>query len=213
MSASSGIVYLLDDEPDLVKALSRLLRARGFDVRAFTSVTAFLEAYRPESAACLVLDVAMPELDGLELQNLLRQRGLALPIVFLTGHGDIPMSVRAIKAGASDFLTKPADAAQLIPAVRAALQTAHTRHQTLGETRVWESRLASLTPREREILQHVVAGRLNKQIAADLGTGEQNVKQHRAHIMSKMGVESLAELVRAVERFDLGHGRAGIVDR
>jgi FixJ family two-component response regulator len=202
-----GTVYLLDDEPEMVKALTRLLRAKRFEVRGFTSVGEFLEAFRPEDNACLVLDVAMPELDGLELQRRLTHQGILIPIIFLTGHGDIPMSVRAIKAGATDFLTKPVDAAALVQAVRTALQTAATRRQETAETAVLTARLATLTPREREVMEHVVVGQLNKQIAGDLGTGEQNIKLHRAHIMEKMGVESLADLVRAAEQ--LGVGKQG----
>ncbi|MCE9612875.1 MAG: response regulator [Lentisphaerae bacterium] len=202
-----GTVFLLDDEPEMVKALTRLLRANQFEVRGFTSVRAFLEACQPQELACLVLDVAMPELDGLELQQRLTHRGMAIPIIFLTGHGDIPMSVRAIKAGATDFLTKPVDGAELLRAVRAALQTAHTRHEARAGIAALAARLATLTPREREVMEHVVAGRLNKQIAADLGTGEQNIKLHRAHLMQKMAVASLADLVRAAER--LGVGRSG----
>jgi FixJ family two-component response regulator len=159
----------------------------------------------------LVLDVAMPELDGLELQRRLTHQGILIPIIFLTGQGDIPMSVRAIKAGATDFLTKPVDAAALVQAVRNAQQMAETRRQTIAETAVLATRLASLTLREREVIEHVVAGQLNKQIAADLGTGEQNIKLHRAHIMRKMGVKSLADLVRAAER--LGMGKSAISDR
>ena len=204
MSTLSGIVYVLDDEPEMVKALTRLLRARRFEVRGFTSVRTFLETCRPEDTACLVLDVAMPELDGLELQRRLTHQGIPIPIIFLTGHGDIPMSVRAIKAGATDFLTKPVDAAALVQAVRAALRGAETRRQTIAETAALAARLASLTPREREVMEHVVAGQLNKQIAYDLGTGEQNIKLHRAHIMQKMGVESLADLVRAAGRLGIG---------
>ncbi len=204
MSTPGGIVYVLDDEPELVKALTRLLRARRFEVLGFTSVRAFLEACRPENPACLVLDVAMPELDGLELQRRLTHQGILIPIIFLTGHGDIPMSVRAIKAGATDFLTKPVDAAVLVQAVRAALQVAETRRQTIADTAALAARLASLTPRQREVMTHIVAGKLNKQIAFDLGTGEQNIKLHRAHIMRKMGVESLADLVRAAERLGIG---------
>jgi FixJ family two-component response regulator len=208
-----GTVYVLDDEPEMVKALTRLLRAKHFDVRGFTSVRAFLEAHRPEDTACLVLDVAMPGLDGLELQRHLTSQGIVIPIIFLTGHGDIPMSVRAIKAGATDFLTKPVDAAALMQAVRAALRMAASRRQRIAETAALAARLASLTPREREVMEHVVAGQLNKQIAADLGTGEQNIKLHRAHIMRKMGVESLADLVRAAERVGVGKGGAVISDR
>ncbi|MEI8040256.1 MAG: response regulator [Verrucomicrobiota bacterium] len=204
-------VYILDDEPEMVKALTRLLRAKRFEVRGFTSVRAFLETCSPPEAACLVLDVAMPELDGLELQRRLTHQGILLPIIFLTGHGDIPMSVRAIKAGATDFLTKPVDAAALVQAVRNAQQMGETRRQTIAETAVLATRLASLTAREREVMEHVVAGQLNKQIASDLGTGEQNIKLHRAHIMRKMGVKSLADLVRAAER--LGMGKSVISDR
>ena len=200
MSTGENIVYLLDDEPEMVKALTRLLRAKRFEVRGFTSVRAFLDAYRPEPSACLVLDVAMPELDGLELQRRLTDQGIVLPVIFLTGHGDIPMSVRAMKAGAADFLAKPVDAAALIRAVRSALKTAQARRQRIMEAAELANRLATLTPREREVMEHVVAGKLTKQIAADLGTGEQNIKLHRAHIMKKMGVRSLADLVRAAER-------------
>ena len=204
MSTSGGIIYVLDDEPEMVKALTRLLRAKRFEVRGFTSVRAFLEACRPEAPACLVLDVAMPELDGLDLQRRLKHQGILIPIIFLTGHGDIPMSVRAIKGGAADFLTKPVDAAALVRAVGAALQLAETRRQTIAETAALAARLATLTPRERQVMEHVVAGQLNKQTAADLGTGEPNIKLHRAHIMKKMGVQSLADLVRAAERLGLG---------
>ena len=150
------------------------------------------------------MDVAMPELDGLELQRRLTHHGILIPIVFLTGHGDIPMSVCAIKAGAADFLTKPVEDATLVRAVRAALRLAATRWQTIAQSVALAGRLARLTPREREVMEHVVAGQLNKQIAADLGTGEKNIKFHRAHIMRKMGVESLAALVRAAERLGIG---------
>ncbi len=204
MSTPDGVVYVLDDEPEMVKALMRLLRARRFETLGFTSVSAFLETCRPGNNACLVLDVSMPELDGLELQRRLTHQGILIPIIFLTGHGDIPMSVRAIKAGATEFLTKPVDAAALVQAVRAALQMAETRRQAAAETAALAARLASLTPRQREVMKHVVAGQLNKQIAFDLGTGEQNIKLHRAQIMRKMGVDSLADLVRVAERLGIG---------
>ena len=204
MSTPHGIVYVLDDEPEMVKALTRLLRARRFEVRGYTSVHDFLKSCRPEDTSCLVLDVAMPELDGLQLQQRLTRQGIIIPIIFLTGHGDIPTSVRAIKAGATDFLTKPVDAALLVGAVRAALQIAESRRQAATEAEAWKARLASLTPRQREVMEHIVAGQLNKQIAFDLGTGEQNIKLHRAQIMRKMGVDSLAELVRIAERLGIG---------
>jgi FixJ family two-component response regulator len=204
VSITQGTVYLLDDEPGMLKALTRLLKAEGLNVCAFTSAKAFLESYRPEELGCLVLDVAMPELNGLELQQRLAQAGLLLPIVFLTGHGDIPMSVQAIKAGASDFLTKPVKDTDLLHAVRAALQRAAAQRDLISETATLRQRYASLTPRECEVMEHVVAGRLNKQIAADLGTGEHTIKVHRARVMEKMGIESLADLVRAAERLGLG---------
>ena len=206
MPPSLSTVYLVDDEPGMIKALARLLRAEKFEVRGFTSASAFLEAYRPEQTACLVLDVAMPELNGLELQQRLTHQGILIPIIFLTGQGDIPMSVRAIKAGATDFLTKPVDAAALVRAVRSALQMAGAQRQTILETAALAARLATLTPREREVMEHVVAGRLNKQIASELGTGEQTVKVHRGRAMEKMGVETLADLVRAAEKLGIGKG-------
>jgi FixJ family two-component response regulator len=204
MKATRGTVFLLDDEPGMVKALTRLLTAEGLAVRGFTSAKTFLESYRADELGCLVLDVAMPELNGLELQERLTHGGILLPIVFLTGHGDIPMSVQAVKAGAVDFLTKPANDADLLRAVRAALQRAAERREVATEMAVLRQRYASLTPREREVMAHVVAGQLNKQIAGDLGTGEQTIKVHRARVMEKMAVDSLADLVRAGERLGLG---------
>ena len=197
-------VFLVDDEPGMLKALTRLLTAEGFTVRGFPLARTFLESYRAEELSCLVLDVAMPELNGLDLQERLSHAGILLPIVFLTGHGDIPMSVQAIKAGAVDFLTKPVNDADLLRAVRVALQRAAEQRERASEMAKLRERLASLTPREREVMGHVVAGQLNKQIAGDLGTGEHTIKVHRARVMEKMGVESLADLVRAAERLGLG---------
>jgi FixJ family two-component response regulator len=204
VSATGGTVFLVDDEPGMLKALTRLLEAEGFAVRAFTSAKTFLESYHAEALGCVVLDVAMPELDGLELQQRLTQSGVLLPIVFLTGHGDIPMSVRAVKAGALDFLTKPVKDADLLRAVRAALQRAAEQRELIRETALLHQRYSGLTPREREVMAHVVAGELNKQVADALGIGEHTVKVHRSHIMEKMGVPSLADLVRAAERLGLG---------
>jgi FixJ family two-component response regulator len=204
MSTSNGVVYVLDDEPEMVTALARLLRGRDFEVRAFTSVRAFLEVFDPRDTACLVLDVTMPELGGLDLQKQLTHQGVLAPIVFLTAHGNVPMSVRAIKAGATDFLLKPVDAEALIPAVESALKIAKNRGEAIREQDALTARLATLSAREHEVMACVVAGLLNKQIAAKLGTGEQNIKLHRAHIMAKMGVASLAALVRVAERLDIG---------
>ena len=213
MTTPGGIVYLLDDEPEMVKALSRLLQSKQFEVRGFSSVRPFLEAYEPKDTACLVLDVAMPELTGLELQQHLTQSGILIPIIFLTGHGDIPMSVRAIKAGATDFLTKPVDADALLRAVRVALKAAQTRHQAIVEIAALATRLATLTPREREVMDRVVAGALNKQIAADLGIVEQTVKVHRGQVMAKMKVQSVAELVQAAARLRAGQSSSAPAGR
>jgi FixJ family two-component response regulator len=204
MNATRETVFLLDDERGMVKALTRLLTAEGFTVRGFTSAKTFLESYRADEVSCLVLDVAMPELNGLELQERLTHGGVLLPIVFLTGHGDIPMSVQAVKAGAVDFLTKPVNDADLLRAVRAALRRAAEQRDVVTEMAVLRQRYTGLTPREREVMAHVVAGQLNKQIAGDLGTGEQTIKVHRARVMEKMAVGSLADLVRAGERLGLG---------
>ena len=209
MSQESKIVYVVDDEAGMRKALTRLLRSEGFDVRAFPSARDFFAAYRMDETACLVLDVAMPELDGMELQRRLTHAGVLLPIVFLTGKGDIPMSVQAIKAGAVDFLTKPVNDADLLRAVGAALQQAASRKAMHATTATLTAHYASLTPREREVMAHVVAGKLNKQIAADLGTSEQTIKVHRGRVMEKMGVESLADLVRAAERLEIGKQGSG----
>lgn len=204
MSPKPATIYIVDDEPGMRKALCRLLRAEGFDARAFASPHEFLAGYDAEVTACLLLDVAMPELGGMEFQQLLAQRGLQIPIVFLTAHGDIPMSVRAVKAGATDFLTKPVNDADLLRAVRAALETAAKQAAEQSVQKALASRHATLTPREREVMALVVTGMLNKQIAAHLGTGEQNIKIHRSRVMEKMGVTSLADLVRAAERLERG---------
>jgi len=204
MALSTPTVFLLDDEPGMLKALTRLLEAEGFTVRAFTSAKSFLESYQPEALSCLVLDVAMPELDGLELQQRLTRAGILLPIVFLTGHGDIPMSVQAIKAGALDFLTKPVKDVDLLRAVRVALQRAAEQRESIAEAALLRQRYSSLTARERAVMVHVVAGELNKQVAYALGIGEHTVKVHRSRVMEKMGVQSLADLVRVAERLGLG---------
>jgi FixJ family two-component response regulator len=187
----------------MLKALERLLKAEGFTVRAFTSAKAFLQSYQPEVPSCLVLDVEMPELNGMELQQRLTSTENQLPIIFLTGHGDIPMGVKAIKAGALDFLTKPVNDTDLLRAVRAALRHAAEQRELTLETASLRQRYSSLTPREREVMMHVVAGKLNKQTAAELGIGERTIKAHRAQVMEKMGVKSVADLVRAVERLGL----------
>ena len=204
MTMGAEIVYIVDDEAGMRKALCRLLRAEGFDARPFATPREFLAGYDAEKASCLILDVAMPETDGMEFQQQLTQRGLLLPIVFLTAHGDIPMSVRAVKAGASDFLTKPVNDADLLRAVRSALKLAAKRKAENSTRNELAARHATLTPRESEVMALVVTGMLNKQIAAQLGTGEQNIKIHRGRMMEKMDVRSLADLVRVAERLGIG---------
>jgi len=200
---SGSIVFLVDDEPGMLKALGRLLLAEGFDVQAYRSAEEFLRAHQATEAGCLVLDIAMPGIDGLELQQRLTLNGSRMSIVFLTGHGDIPMSVRAIKAGAIDFLTKPVNDAQLLTAIRSALSNAEEQNKMIPGTAVLRERLDRLTRRERQVLDHVIAGKTNKRIANELFTGEQNIKVHRRRVMDKMCAGSLAELVRMAERLDL----------
>ena len=199
-------VYLVDDDPGVRRSLSRVLREGGFDVRTYESAEAFLA--RPDTTArgCLVLDVSLPGLDGLVLQRRLSSDGQAMPIVFLTGYGDIPMSVRAIKAGAMDFLTKPVASETLVAAVRAALDQASAARQADDEAAELARRFASLTAREREVLAALVDGKRNKQIAADLGVVEQTVKFHRARIMERMGAHTVAELMHMAAK--VGGGTA-----
>ena len=193
-------VFVVDDYAPVRSSISRLLRAAGFAVAGFASARDFLAQYDPSVAGCLVLDLAMPALNGLELQRILEKTGSLLPIIFLTGHGDIPKSVQAMKHGASDFLTKPVNDEDLLAAVRMAIEKDRALRREQAELSEIRARLATLTPREREVLEYVVAGKLNKQIAGDLGTVEQTVKAHRAQVMEKMRVQSVAELVRLTQR-------------
>ena len=205
MSSPLGpTVFVVDDYAPGRRSISRLLRAAGFAVTAFASAEEFLAQYDPETPGCLVLDLAMPAVSGLELQGMLADRGSLLPIIFLTAHGDIPKSVQAMKRGATDFLTKPVNDEDLLAAVRAAIEKHRALRRDQAELSEIRARLATLTPREREVLEYVVAGKLNKQIAGDLGTVEQTVKIHRAHVMQKMRVQSVAELVRLTERCGIG---------
>ena len=197
-------IFLVDDDASVLRALSRVLREEGWSVETFESAEAFLARRDPNAEGCLVLDVTMPGLDGLELQRRLAAAGESLPIVFVTGHGDIPMSVRAIKAGATDFLTKPVQAQVLVAAVRAAIDHHASMRLASAETAELRQRLASLTPREREVLAALAAGRLNKQIAADLGVVEQTVKFHRARIMERMQAKTIAELMHIAGRLGIG---------
>jgi len=200
----SSTVFVIDDYAPVRTSISRLLRAAGFVVIAFASAEQFLAQYDPGVLGCIVLDLAMPTVNGLELQDILAKAGSLLPIIFLTGIADIPESVQAMKRGASDFLTKPVNDEVLLAAVHTAIEQGRTFWQKQAELSELRARLAKLTPREREVLDGVVAGRLNKQIAAELGTVEQTVKVHRAHVMQKMKVRSVAELARLIERCGIG---------
>ena len=201
MAPTSGpTVFVVDDDEAVRKAVSRLLRSTGIAVAAFASPREFLAQYNPATPGCLVLDIAMPDFNGLQLQTALTEKGCILPIIFFTGHGDVSKSVQAMKQGAFDFLSKPVKDKDLLTAVRAAIErdTIVRREQAkLSEIR---ARLNALTSREREVLEHVVSGKLNKQIAGDMGITKATVKMHRAHVMAKMKVQSVAELVRLTER-------------
>jgi FixJ family two-component response regulator len=201
-------VFLVDDDPSILRALTRLLRAAGHQVSAFRSPRDFLAQHDPAVPGCVVLDLAMPGLNGLELQTALAASGCQRPIIFVSGHGDVPSSVRAMKAGAIDFLTKPVSEENLLAAIERAIDRDRLMRQSRAELQAIGDRLNRLTPREREVLQHVVTGQLNKQIAADLGTVEKTVKVHRSRVMEKMGVRSLADLVRMAERIGLTAGPA-----
>jgi FixJ family two-component response regulator len=197
-------VFLVDDDPSVLRAVSRLLAAEGFHVSSFSSSQQFLDQHDPNAHACVVLDVAMPGLSGLDLQQALAHRGSGLPIIFLTACGNIPMGVDAIKEGAADFLTKPVDQDTLIAAIRTALSKNQVTRHAHAEVADIRRRLATLTPREYEVFQHVVSGRLNKQTAAELGTVEKTIKVHRGRVMEKMQVQSVAELARLAERAGIG---------
>lgn len=192
-----GYVSVVDDDVLVLKSLGRLFEAHGFSVRMFSSPQDFLDREAHASAGCIVLDLSMPGLNGLELQQALAAAADSRPVIFISGYGSVPSSVEAMKAGAVDFLTKPIDEQKLLGAVRIALQKDLSAREKGSERAAVYARLAKLTVREREVLAGVVAGRLNKQIAAELGTAEKTIKVHRARMMRKMQVDSLAGLVRA----------------
>jgi len=203
MNNSDGLVCIIDDDASVRRSLERLLRSVGLDVETFVSATEFLRRHRPDRPTCLVLDVRIPGLNGLELQQELSSAGPTIPIIFITGHGTIPMGVRAMKGGAVDFLQKPFDEQELLDAVHRALELDRNTRNRRFELAQLQQKIESLTPREREVFSWVVTGRLNKEIAHELGTSEKTIKVHRARVMQKMHADSLATLVRLADKAGL----------
>jgi FixJ family two-component response regulator len=204
MAGNEGVVFVVDDDASMRHSTECLIRSIGLNAMTFASADQFLKHKRPDTPACLLLDMRMPGLSGLDLQKELAQAGVDIPIIFITGHGDIPMTVQAMKAGAIEFLTKPYRDQDLIDAVRKGLKRDGVARTEQTKLRDLKRRFDSLTPREREVMTLVVSGLLNKQIAAQLGSTEQTVKFHRGHIMQKMQAVSLADLVRMSESLSIG---------
>jgi FixJ family two-component response regulator len=202
-SAEDAIVFVVDDDPLVRGALSSLFRSVGLRVEAFASATELLQSPLPGAPSCLVVDIRLPRLSGLDLQAELRSSGVMIPIVFITGHGDIPMSVKAMRAGAINFLTKPFRDQEMLDAVREALDRDRRRLSEAKSNSDEQARFASLTPRQSEIMALVTSGLMNKQIAAKIGIAEMTVKIHRGHVMRKMRTRSLAELVLIAERLGI----------
>ena len=200
MSDTKPIIHVVDDDASFRTAITRLLRATGREVRCYSSALEFLAAAPGATPGCVLLDLHMPGSSGLDLQETLAGAEHPLPIIFLTGHGDIPTSVQAMREGAEDFLTKPVKKEILLPAIERALLRDTRERTARAQQREWQTRYESLTPREREVMGLVIAGMPNKQIAGELGTAERTVKAHRAQVMEKMQATSLAELVRASEQ-------------
>lgn len=204
MTENPEWVYVVDDDLSVREALSSLIRSVGLRVETYPSAAAFLEAERPPGVACLILDVRMPGLSGLELQSRMAQSGPSIPIIFITGHGDIPMAVLAMKKGAVEFLSKPFRDDDLLAAIHGAMARARDSHREESEVGEIRRRYALLTAREKEVIAYIVKGALNKQAASELGVSEMTVKVHRHNIMHKMGVSRLPDLVRMVERLNPG---------
>jgi len=207
MTEAASIVFVVDDDPSVRRAIKRLVGSMGLQVELFGSAQEFLQGPRPEVPSCLVLDIRLPGISGLDFQRQLAEAEIRIPVIFITGHGDIPMTVRAMKAGAVEFLPKPFRDQDLLDAIQAGLARDRAERQQRVEINTLRQRLESLTPREREVLPLVVSGLLNKQIAGELGTSESTVKVHRSQLMRKMGADSLAELVRLAERIGIPKGK------
>jgi FixJ family two-component response regulator len=203
MSTPAGVIYIVEDDPSFLKSMGRLIQASGFEIIAFESANSFLEQPGLKRPACLLLDVQLPDIDGLDLQQKLIEKGCSLPIIFMTGHGNIPMSVQAMKKGAVDFLPKPFEVADLRRAIHNALERDLQNMEAETQANKIQSLLGTLTPREKEVLRWVITGKLNKQIAFALGTAEKTIKIHRGRVMSKMKVSSVAELVRLARKVNI----------
>lgn len=206
MRTPRSVVFVIDDDSAVCTALRRLINSVGLDVETFTSARGFLQAARAETPGCVILDVRLPDLSGLNLQEKLAEAGVDLPIIFITGHADIPMTVRAMKAGALEFLTKPFNDQELLDAVQRGIEQHRTQLVRRAEVSQLQMRYESLTPRERQVFPLVTSGWLNKQIAAELGASEKTIKIHRGQVMLKMKAGSVADLVRMAERLDLRAG-------
>ena len=204
MRDSDPIVAIVDDDLSVCEGLDTLIRSAGWRAASFASAQEFLARSAAERPSCLILDLQLPGLSGLDLQRRMAEIGLEIPIVFLTGHGSIPASVQAMKAGAAEFLTKPVDEEELLRAIHEAIERDRRTQRQIAETRELRSRYESLTPREQEIMGETISGRLNKQIAAELNISEFTVKIHRGHVMRKMHAGSLADLVRMAEHLEIG---------
>jgi FixJ family two-component response regulator len=203
MNASNPAVFVIDDDASVRDSLGALIRSIGLNVQLFASAQEFLRATRPDAPSCLVLDVRLPETSGLDFQRELADANIEIPIVFISGYQDVPVAVRAMKAGAVEFLTKPVRHQELLDAIQLALKRDRDRRREQAEIASLRERLQALTPREREVLPLLVSGLLNKQIAAEIAVSEAAVKVHRGHLMRKMGAKSLAELVRMAEKLGI----------
>jgi FixJ family two-component response regulator len=203
MNQPPSIVFVIDDDDSVRRALGRLIRSIGLQVELFGSPQEFLQMPRPDMPSCMILDVRLPGISGLDFQRQLAESKIHIPLIFITGHGDIPMTVRAMKAGAVEFLSKPFNDQDLIDAIHVGLERDRVRRQQEAEIAAVRERLESLTPREREVFPRVISGLLNKQIAAEIGATEATVKVHRSQLMRKMGAESVADLVRMAGRIGI----------